>query len=118
MNPFLEIIERIIFGSVCCQSKNWKSALHEREFERLLERLRVGLFLVDALGADVSALASGDEGVAIDEALDHRVLFLVVGIHLSVNHLLSCDGRGVFKRDLRKMKYRSRTQQKIFNATV
>ena len=53
------------------------------------ERLGGFLFLVDAFGTDVSGFAGGDEGVAFDEALDHRVLLLVVRVHLSVNHLLA-----------------------------
>jgi len=55
------------------------------------ERLGGFLFLVDAFGTDVSGFAGGDEGVAFDEALDHRVLLLVVRVHLSVNHLLAFE---------------------------
>ena len=55
------------------------------------QRSRGFLLLVDALGADVAGFAGGDEGIALDETLDDRVLFLVIRVHLRVDHLLAFE---------------------------
>jgi len=60
------------------------------------QRSRGFLLLVDALGADVAGFAGGDEGIALDETLDDRVLFLVIRVHLRVDHLLAFKSDGTF----------------------